>query len=131
MEIMNSTRPESDQVPEDEFFSGLKKQGIDPHALSSYENFVECLTPVPLDERPDWFNDLIESDPPSLKQIKKLESELIEILHNFLFFSKEALLASEHMKLSLEIANFLLSEICVSSDDHVLCLMRTSQGPFW
>ena len=72
---MNSTRPQSEQVPEAEFFDGLKRHGINRFALKSYENFVQCLAPVALDERPDWFNDLIESDAPSLKQIKKLESK--------------------------------------------------------
>ena len=75
LEFMNSTRPEADQVCEDEFGSGLKKHGIDQHALTSYECFVESLKTASIDERPDWFNDLIESDPPSSKQIKNFESK--------------------------------------------------------
>jgi len=68
-DVMNSTRPFSAKVEVSVFEEDFKRHALNKFALCSYSSFKEMLSGVDVADRPDWFQDVIESDAPSSTQI--------------------------------------------------------------
>ena len=66
---MNSARPTSAKLDVSDFEDDFKRHGLNMFAVCSYSSFKDVLSGVEMSERPEWFQDLIESDAPSLMQI--------------------------------------------------------------
>ena len=69
LDVMNSSRPVSAKVEVSTFEQDFKRHGLNMFALCSYPSFKEVLSGVECAERPEWFQDVIESDAPSQMQI--------------------------------------------------------------
>ena len=74
---MNMTRPDSHKVSVDQFEDDLSRLSINRLALTASSTFRDMLVAVPSEDRPDWFNDIIESDAPSRIQIMRAESKIL------------------------------------------------------
>ena len=73
-DIMNSTRPDSAKVTVSQFQEDMDKHQLNCFAVMTSNNFKEVLSTVDENERPEWFQDIIESDPPSQAQLVRAGS---------------------------------------------------------
>ena len=74
---MNSTRPQSAKVGVSQFHEDMDKHQLNQFAVMSSANFKEVLLGVDENDRPEWIQDIIESDPPSEAQLLRAGSKIL------------------------------------------------------
>ena len=86
---MNSTRPQSAKVGVPQFHEDMDKLQLNQFAVMSSANFKEVLLGVDENDRPEWIQDIIESDPPSEAQLLRAGSKILFYKQNLIKFQRK------------------------------------------